>query len=96
MFVLADLPVGYSSRYTLHIKTNSKTGKTVLRRTDCYIFKLRKKKYACYRKKLLTLELSKYKTNRTAAVYSTTFRFCILFSAVCSRVLITTQGERQT
>jgi hypothetical protein len=67
MFVLTDLPVAYLSRYTLHVKTNSKTGKTVLRRTDCYIFKLRKK-FACCRKKLLTLELSKYKNNRTAAV----------------------------
>ena len=27
MFVLTDLPVGYISRYTPHIKTNSKNGK---------------------------------------------------------------------
>ena len=85
MFVLTDLPVGHISRYALHIKTNSKTGKTVLRRTDYYIFKQRRK-YSCYRKRLLTPVITKYKNNRTVAVWSTTFRLSILFSAVCSRI----------
>lgn len=91
MFVLTDLPVGYISRYTLHIKTNIKTGKTVLRGTDYYIFKQRRK-YSCYRKKLLTPDLTKYKNNRTVAVWSTTFRLSNLFWAVCSYVIVT-QGE---
>ena len=85
MFVLTDLPVGYISRYTLHIKTNSKTGKTVLMRTDYYIFKQRRK-YSCYMKKLLTPDLTKYKNNITVAIWSTPFRLSILFSAVCSRI----------
>ena len=60
VFVLTDIPFGYKSRYILHIKTNNKTGKTLLRLTDCYIFKLRRK-YAYCRKNLLTPDLIKYK-----------------------------------
>lgn len=94
VFALTDMLVGNTSRHTLCIKTNCKTGKTVLRRADFCVFKLRRK-FACYRNKLLTRDLIKYKNNRTAAIWSTTFSFTVIFSAVCSPYMSITPGEWQ-
>ena len=88
MFVLTDLPVGYISRYTLHIKTNSKTGKTVLMRTDYYIFKQRRK-YSCYMKKLLTPDLTKY---NSCHLEYTIQAFYFIFGGL-QPYMIVTQGE---